>query len=50
MDFPSFSLIKFPLFVNFDILLRMESNRQRRAFLALAFISEALEIVVCNVL
>ena len=45
----TFSLIESPLFVKFNILLWVEGDR-RRAFLALAFISEALEVVVYNVL
>ena len=51
MDFFSFSLIESLLFVNFNILLRVEGDKQEeRAFLALAFISEALEVIVCDIL
>jgi len=57
LHFPSFSLIESPPFVKLNppfvklnILLRVKDNRKKRAFLALAFTSEALEVVVCDVL
>ena len=49
MLFPSFSLIESPPFVKLVYYLGWRVIGRRRAFLALVFISEALEVVVCNV-
>jgi len=48
--FPSFSLIESPPFVKLIYYSGWRVIGKRRAFLALAFISEALEVVVCDVL
>jgi len=50
LHFPFFSLIESPPFVKLNILLRVEGDRQKKAFLALVFILEALEVIVCDVL
>ena len=50
MYFPSFSLIESPLFIKLIYYSEWRVIGKKRAFLALVFISEALEVVVCNVL